>query len=370
MDFSLTEEQTAVRDLAAQILGDLTTQERLSALDDAGFDVQAWRALAEAGLLGVALPEDAGGGGLGFLGAHLLLEAVGAHAAPLPVWETLVLGALPVARFGSAALQERWLPRVIDGSTLLTAAVTEDGASDPAQPRTRARRSGDGWELEGTKASVPFAVIAAGILVPATTEDLGTGVWLVSCDAPGVAITPQAVISGAPYGEVTLDRVAVDGDALLGPLDGTALGWLLEHAAAGVASLTSGLCAAVLRMSAEYTSRREQFGRPVATFQAVAQRVADAYIDTEAAQLTALQAAWRLTEGLPASEEVAIAKWWAGEAGHRVVHAAHHVHGGVGVDREYPLHRYFAAVKQHEFVLGGGTPQLLRLGAAMAAEPA
>lgn len=370
MDFSLTEEQTAVRDLAGQILGDLTTQERLSALDDTGFDPEAWRALAQAGLLGVALPEHAGGGGLGFLGAHLLLEAVGAHAAPLPVWESIVLGALPVARFGSAALQERWLPGVIDGSSLLTAAVTEDGASDPIQPRTRARRSDGGWELEGAKASVPFAAVAAAILIPATTEDGATGVWLVSRDAAGMMITPQAVITGAPYGEVMLDRVVVDEDALLGPLDGTALTWLLEHAAAGVASLMSGLCAAVLRMSAQYTSRREQFGRPVATFQAVAQRVADAYIDTEAAQLTALQAAWRLTEGLPASDEVAIAKWWAGEAGHRVVHAAHHVHGGVGVDREYPLHRYFAAVKQHEFVLGGGTPQLLRLGAAMAAEPA
>lgn len=369
MDFSLNDEQIAVRDLAAQILSDLTTQERLTALEGAGFDAAAWRELARAGLLGVALPTNDGGGGMGYLGAHLLLEAVGAQAAPLPVWETIVLGALPLARFGSLAVKERWLPGVIDGTTLLTAAVTDDGASEPSQPRTRARRSGDRWELEGTEASVPFAAIAHGILVPAATEDGATGLWLVSRDTAGVAITPQAVITGAPYAEVTLDRVAVDDEALLGRLDGSALRWLLEHGAAGIASLTSGLCGAVLRMSAEYTSRREQFGRPVATFQAVAQRVADAFIDAEAAQLTALQAAWRLTEELPAAEEVAIAKWWASEAGHRVVHAAHHVHGGVGVDREYPLHRYFAAVKQHEFLLGGGTPQLLRLGAAMAAEP-
>lgn len=370
MDFSLTEEHTAVRDLAAQILADLTTQERLASLLQPGFDADAWRALAQAGLLGVALPEDVGGGGLGFLGAHLLLEAVGTQAAPLPLWETIVLGALPIARFGSAALVQRWLPGVIDGSTVLTAAISDDGASDPAQPRTQARRSGDGWELEGTKVSVPFGAIADAILVPAATEDGATGVWLVARDAPGLTVATQEVISGAPYGEVTIDRVTVDGGALLGQTDGQTLRWLVEHGAAGLASLTSGLCGAVLRMSADYTSRREQFGRPVATFQAVAQRVADAYIDTEAAQLTSLQAAWRLTEGLAAADEVAIAKWWASEAGHRVVHAAHHVHGGVGVDRDYPLHRFFAAVKQHEFLLGGGTPQLLRLGAAMAAEPA
>ena len=369
MDFTLTEEQIAVRDLAAQILGDLTTQERLGRLDDPGFDAEAWRALAQAGLLGVALPEEVGGGGQGFLGAHLLLEAVGAHAAPLPVWETIVLGAMPLGRFGAPELVARWLPGVIDGATLLTAAVTGDGASDPAQPRTRARRSDTGWELDGSAFGVPFAAVADAIVVPAATEDGAVGLWLVAADAAGLTVTPQQVITDAPYGEVTLDRVVVEDVALLGPLDGAPLAWLLDHAAAGLASLTSGLCSAVLRMSADYTSRREQFGRPVATFQAVAQRVADAYIDTEAIQLTSLQAAWRLSEGLPAADEVAIAKWWATQAGHRVVHAAQHVHGGVGVDREYPLPRYFAAVKQHEFLLGGGTPQLLRLGAAMAAEP-
>ena len=369
MDFSLSEELEAVRDLAAQILGDMTTPERLGALDDAGFDRESWQALARAGLLGVVLPEEAGGGGLGFLGAHVLLEAVGAHAAPLPVWETVVVGALPVARFGSTNLQQRWLPAVIDGTAVLTAAVTDDGAGDPRQPRTRARRSGSGWEIEGFKASVPFGAVADAVLIPAATEGGATGVWLIPRDARGVSVRAQAVIGGAPYGEVTLDRVAVDDASLLGPLDGSALDWIVEHGSAGLASLTSGLCAATLRLSADYTSRREQFGRPVGTFQAVAHRMADAFIDSEAVQLTSLQAAWRLTEGLPATREVAIAKWWAAEAGHRVVHAAHHVHGGVGVDREYPLHRYFAMVKQHEFLLGGATPQLVGIGAAMAAEP-
>jgi alkylation response protein AidB-like acyl-CoA dehydrogenase len=123
-------------------------------------------------------------------------------------------------------------------------------------------------------------------------------------------------------------------------------------------------------MTADYTKTREQFDRPIASFQAVAQRAADAYIDAEAVQLTARQAAWRLSEGLPAAEEVAIAKFWAADGGQRVVHAAQHLHGGMGVDRDYPLHRYFLLAKQLELSLGGATAQLLRLGAILASEPA
>ena len=370
MDFTLTEEQQAITDLSGQILQEMTTAERLSAIGTDWFDREAWAQLAQAGLLGVALPASAGGSDLGFLGAHLVLEQVGAAAAPLPFWETVVLGALPIAVFGSAGQRDRYLPGVIDGSVLATAALAEEGAGDPAAPRTRATRTEDGWELVGAKTSVPIAPLADVVLIPAATDDGSVGVWLVDRDRAGVTVAAQQVVSGAPYGEVSLDRVRLGDEALLGSLDGESLTWLLLHASAGLASLMSGVCGAVLRLSADYTSRREQFGRPVATFQAVAQRIADAYIDAEAVELTALQAAWRLTEGLPAADEVAIAKWWATEGSHRVLHAAHHVHGGVGVDREYPLHRYFGMAKQHEFLLGGGTAHLLRLGASMAAVPA
>ena len=370
MDFSLTEEQQAASDLAGEILADLTTPQHVAALEDPWFDPASWRQLAQAGLLGLAIGEESGGGGLGFMGAHLLLEQIGLHAAPLPLLETIVCGALPIATFGTAAQRDQWLPGVLEGTTLLTAALAEEGGSDPAQPRARAERTAGGWELVGVKTPVPLAVKAAAFLVPARTDDGCTGVWLVPRDAGGVEVRPQDMLAGSAYGELTLNRVELDSGAVLGDLEGGVLTWLLEHAAAGVASLTAGLCAAALRMSADYTSRREQFGRPVATFQAVAQRVADAYIDTEAVQLTSLQAAWRLTEGLVASDEVAIAKWWAAEAGHRVLHTAQHVHGGVGVDRNYPLHRYFAAAKHYEFTLGGGTPHLLKISASLAAEPA
>jgi alkylation response protein AidB-like acyl-CoA dehydrogenase len=369
MDFDLTEEMEAVRELSARILGDLATVERLAALPEP-IDRDAWTRFAQAGLLGVALPEQDGGAGMGYLGAHVVLAEIGRAAAPVPFWETIVLGALPLARFGTAAQREQMIPAVLAGERLLTAALVEESPGDPTALRTRAARTDQGWELSGSKTGVPLAPLAHDILVPAVTEDGAIGVWVVPADAAGVEVSSQEVITGWSYGEVALERATVGDDALLGPLDGTVLDWLLDHAAAGIASLTSGACEAALRLAADYTSRREQFGRPVATFQAVAQRVADAYIDTEGLTLTALQAAWRLSEGLPARDEVAIAKWWAAEAGHRVLHASGHVHGGVGIDRDYPLHRYFALAKQLEFSLGGATVQLLRIGAALAAEPA
>ncbi len=145
--------------------------------------------------------------------------------------------------------------------------------------------------------------------------------------------------------------------------------WLVQRSTAALALAQAGAAAASLALVAEYTKTREQFGKPIATFQAVGQRAADAYVDTEAIRLTAWQAAWRIDQGLPADREVAIAKFWAADGGQRVVHAAVHLHGGVGVDREYPLHRYFLMTKHIELTLGGATEQLLHLGAALAAEP-
>jgi alkylation response protein AidB-like acyl-CoA dehydrogenase len=144
---------------------------------------------------------------------------------------------------------------------------------------------------------------------------------------------------------------------------------ITEFATTALCIEEAGVCASALELTAEYTKTRVQFEKPIATFQAVGQRAADAYVDTEAIRLTAWQAAARLAAGLSASSEVAIAKYWAAEGGQRVVHAASHLHGGVGVDREYPLHRYFLMTKHIELTLGGATEQLLQLGATLAAEP-
>jgi alkylation response protein AidB-like acyl-CoA dehydrogenase len=182
----------------------------------------------------------------------------------------------------------------------------------------------------------------------------------------------QPVNTGQSEAILTLDGTPVGLDALLGTVEDarSIIEWLVQRSTAALALAQAGAAAAALALVAEYTKTREQFGKPIATFQAVGQRAADAYVDTEAIRLTAWQAAWRIAEGLPADKEVAVAKFWAADGGQRVVHAAVHLHGGVGVDRDYPLHRYFLMTKHLELTLGGATDQLLRLGATLAAEPA
>jgi alkylation response protein AidB-like acyl-CoA dehydrogenase len=372
VDFGLSEEQEATRDLARQILEDRVTHERLKEVEAGGdgFDRDTWSELAKAGLLGIALPEDAGGAGLGFVALCQLLEQVGATVAPVPVLPSIVLGALPVAEFGRAEQQQALLPGAVSGDLVLTAALVEEGA-DPARPTTTATPDDDGWRIDGVKTCVPAGLIADRILVPAATDDGTVVVFVVDAGGEGVTRERQDTTSGIPEARLTLSGVRVGGDDVLGDAASGAVivEWIVDRANAALCAIATGVCERALQMTAEYTKTREQFERPIATFQAVGQRAADAYIDTEAVRLTALQAAWRLEEGLPAAAEVAIAKFWAADGGQRVVHAAQHLHGGIGVDRDYPLHRYFLWAKHLELTLGGATPQLLKLGALLAAEP-
>ena len=375
MDFSFSEEQEAVRELADRIFTDLSTQERLRELeldaDGDRFDRKLWSELAAAGLLGIALPEDVGGAGLGFLETGLLAEAAGRTAAYVPVVETLAAAAPAIARFGTEAQQQRWLPGVVTGDAVLTTALVELGGT-PGAPATVAEPSGDGWTLTGVKACVPSGTFADAVLVPARIEPDGVAVFLVETGADGVSVERQEANNGQPEGLLTLSGVTVGPDALLGSVgEGPAvIEWLVQRSTTALALMQAGAAAASVALVAEYTKTREQFGKPIATFQAVGQRAADAYVDAEAIRLTAWQAAWRLAEGMPADKEIAVAKFWAADGGQRVVHAAVHLHGGVGVDREYPLHRFFLNTKHIELTLGGATDQLLRLGATLAAEPA
>jgi acyl-CoA dehydrogenase len=374
MDFSFSEEQEAVRDLADRIFTDLSTPERLrefeSEPDGDRFDRKLWSELAGAGLLGIALPEEVGGAGLGFVETGLLVEATGKSAAYVPTIETLAAASAAIARFGTEPQRRQWLPGVVSGETVLTTALVElEGA--PGSPSVVAERDGDGWVLSGSKSCVPSGMIADAVLVPARVEPASVAVFIVGTAAPGVSRERQVTNTGQPEAVLTLSATPVGAESLLGSVDeGPAIiEWLVLRSTAALALAQAGAAAASLALVAEYTKTREQFGKPIATFQAVGQRAADAYVDTEAIRLTAWQAAWRIAEGLPADKEVAIAKFWAADGGQRVVHAAVHLHGGVGVDREYPLHRYFLMTKHLELTLGGATEQLLQLGATLAAEP-
>jgi len=386
MDFSYSEEQEAVRQLAGQIFGERATHDRLKQVeaeagDEGPFDRELWRELANAGLLGIHLSEDVGGAGLDFVAACLVIEAAGRTAAYVPVVETMVYGAEPIARFGTDAQRKAWLPGVASGETILTAAMAElvgevilPGGTEPA---TTATAQPDGtWLLSGTKACVPAALVADAMVVPATCKAAdgavsGIASFIVDTGADGVALTPQTTTTGRPEAIVDLDGVRVGADRLLGEdTDGAAVITLItEFATTALCVQEAGACASALDLTAEYTKTRVQFDKPIATFQAVGQRAADAYVDTEAIRLTAWQAASRLAAGLPAAAEVAVAKYWAAEGGQRVVHAATHLHGGVGVDRDYPLHRYFLLTRQIELTLGGANESLRRLGRLLAEEP-
>jgi 3-oxocholest-4-en-26-oyl-CoA dehydrogenase beta subunit len=366
MDFTETETQAELSALAQKILTERTTPTRLAEIEsgDDKFDPALWADLAGAGILSAALPESLGGAGLGLLEQCSVLIEAGRSVAPVPYLASIVLGAAAIARFGTAEQQEKWAAPAGRGELILSAALAEEGADDPARPVTSAEPlPAGGWRLDGMKTTVPAAPLAALFLVPATTPD-GVKVFLVEPADAGVSVAWPQVTSGDTAGRVTLDGVLLSTDRVLG--DGAA-DWLDATATVGLCAHQAGVTAKALELTAEYARTREQFGKPIGAFQAVAQRLADAYIDVEAIRLTMWQAAWRLAEGLPAGTEIAAAKFWAADGGHRVAHTAVHVHGGVGIDLEAPVHRYFTAAKQNEFTLGGATAQLLRIGAALAA---
>lgn len=363
MDFSITQTQEELSALARRILTDKETAERLAELDDAGlgFDEDLWSSLAAAGVLSAALPENAGGDGLGLLEQCSLLTEIGRAVARAPYLSSIMLGAGAIARFGSAEQVARWATPAASGNLIIAAALSEPDGEDPRTPVTVAEPAGANWLLRGAKTAVQAGPVAGLFLVPAATPS-GTSVFCVEPADPGVTAEPQELTDGPGFACLSMDGTELGQDRLLASAQESVAAWLADRALIGVCAVQLGVAERALELTAEHARSREQFGRPIGAFQAVAQRLADAYIDVEAIRLTMWQAAWRLDAGLPADEEIATAKFWAAEGGHRVAHTAVHIHGGVGVDTSHPLHRYFTAAKQNEFALGSATAQLRRLG--------
>lgn len=372
MDFGFSEEQKDVQTLARQILSEQVTPEKLAAYDEfkaPRFDTELWRQIAEAGLLGVAIDEAQGGMGFGFTELALFIEECGRSIAPLPVISHLVSAALPIHRFGSAEQRERWLPGAVSGELLLSAALVEPGNEQVAAPAaTRAVADGQGYRLTGAKTAVPFAAESAAVLV-AARADAGVVVALVDPRAAGVRLQPLKVTTFEPQYDMHLEDVLVPAEAVLaGPDRGVAvMQWIAEHTAVALCAHQLGAADHVLRMTASYTAERKQFGVPVATFQAVGHRAADRFIDIECLRLATYQAVSRLDSGVDASTEVQIAKIWAGDCGHRVSYTAQHLHGGMGIDRDYPLWRYCLWLRHNEITLGSSARQLAELGQRIAA---
>jgi len=378
MDFTFNDEQTAVSEAVSAIFAGRVDPDRVQQVEatEDRVDRELWAELARADLLGLAVPEAQGGGGFGMVELCLLLEAQGAVVAPVPLWATLVLGALPVAEFGSDVLRAALLPGVVAGDVLLTAALA-DVADDIAvggngRPTVTGVPAGDGGlTLSGTAFAVPSAHVAARVLVPVAVDG-GTVVAAVDPGAAGATLERAVTTNREVHPHLHLDGVTVAADDLLAGGDpsrgGSVLAWMLERAWTGLCALQVGITESAVAQTAEYLNSRLQFGVPLASFQGTKLRAADAAIDTEAVRVTTWQAAWRLDNGLDASRAVNVASWFAAESGQRAVFATQHLHGGMGADISYPIHRYFLWGKQIELQLGSPSAQLARLGRQVSAD--
>lgn len=368
MDYTLDEQQTAVRDLAADILGRKATRDRFALLESTGvwFDRELWQELAAADLLGIALPEKQGGSGAGFVELCLVVQEAARSAANVFVLEPVVLAALPISSLGTEEQHRRLVAPFCTGDLILTSALsgTAVRAGD-----LRAERDGDGWRLTGDVHHVPLADVAHRVLVEAVDEQDRPGLFLVDPAAQGAAVTAQGSVDRRARWQLSLDCASVPfADVLRAPGELTEEDQhgIRDRATAARCVAQVGSCEAALRMTADYVSERKQFGRPVGSFQAVTQRIADAYIDLTGVRLTAWRAAWLIGEGTAEAEAVALAAWWSTDAPSRVVEAAMHLHGGISVDLDYPLHRHYLAVKQAELALGGPSNRLQALADLLA----
>jgi 3-oxo-4-pregnene-20-carboxyl-CoA dehydrogenase alpha subunit len=327
MDFTLGERQQAVADLAAEVLG-----------ADSPRAADPWKELAQAGLLDVSPPD-----GLGVLEVAVLLTEIGKRAPSMQALATLMTGALPLARWGRPDL----LPAVASGELLLTAALREP----PQGPATSVT---DGT-ISGLMIGVPYAaqsrlllvpvppdsmiVSGSGQIAPKTAHDHG-GVFLISPRGPGVELMQTPSSSGEPEYAVQLDRAPVEG--MLGGAD--CVRDLYQLATAGACALADGAVAGALALTRDHIASREQFGRPLAAFQAVSQQIADVYIASRTMHLAALSACWRLAEGREAAADLEVAGYWCAEQAPRTVRLCHHLHGGIGMDVTYPLHRFSSLI--------------------------
>ncbi|MGW2516043.1 acyl-CoA dehydrogenase family protein [Streptomyces sp. NPDC001617] len=375
MDFTFTEEQQAAAEAArgvfAGVAPDTVPSPSLvpgAVADD--FDRALWARLAEADLLSLLLDAEYGGAGLDVIALCLVLRESAKVLARVPLLESSAAMAA-VQAYGGQELRSALLERAGRGELVLTVAANGRSGHDGAELSVTARRDGEDWLLDGVQTAVPWAHNADFVLVPARSASDRTLLAVVPRVHEGVVLAEQISTTGERLGELRLESARIAAGEVV-EADG-AWEWLRGLLATGTCALALGLGERVLGMTSEYAGKREQFGYPIATFQAVAVQAADRYIDLRAMEATLWQAAWRLASGapgaLPASGDVAVAKIWASEGVRRVVQTAQHLHGGFGADVEYPLHRYHAWAKHLELSLGPAAAHEEALGDLLAAHP-
>jgi alkylation response protein AidB-like acyl-CoA dehydrogenase len=354
MDFSLTEDQRAFADTAAALFGDHCSDEALRAHDvgDAPFMQSAWREAVQAGLHGVIVPEEAGGLGLGMTDLLPVLQAQGRALALVPLWEHALATAV-LARFGGAA-HEALAAQAAAGENLLILSLADANAS--LGLGLRLQREAQGWRLQGLVGAVPLAGQATRVLLPAQTDE---DVRWVVVDPCHMTQTPGRTQHHLAVADLASDGLALQAHDVLPP---EALAWAEPRAIAALAALQLGVTERQLERTVEYVSQRKQFGRPIGSFQLVAGQLADGWIALEALRSSLWQVVYRLDAGLGVQAQALALRVLACDCGHRTGHTAQHVHGGIGVDLTYPIHRHLYWSRALNAALGGGEAHLERLG--------
>ncbi|MCG8313854.1 MAG: acyl-CoA/acyl-ACP dehydrogenase [Pseudomonadales bacterium] len=370
MNFSFSEDQLTIKDVADKIFRDLCDDDsiRVAFQDSVPFQKKLWAQLAESGLLAASLPTDFGGSELGLTETCLVAEGHGAAVAPIPYVETVVECALAIAEFGDEALKQRVLPGVASGEMILAAVRPYNGLMQK-HPLT-ATANKEGWLLNGDSSIVSYAPIANGFVVEAHCQQQKL-IAYVDANAEGISLTQQLSMSGETCGHLSFTNVAVDGDAVVATGDEAIsfIEWQQQRTYVALAAQQVGVLKEGLKRAAEYTRERKQFGRPLASFQAVAQQAADGYMAIEALRGVYWRALDDIEAGRDAKLSSRVAKFWVAEAGHVAAHIFLHIHGGIGQDLEYPAHRFFIWAKHNENYIGTAANFAAQLGELVSKDP-
>lgn len=356
MDFRLNDEQQAIAEMAGRLFSDHCTDEHQAAYDRSGapYDDELWRKVIDSGLHALALDGEAGGNGLGMTELMLVLEAQGRALAPVPLWRHQLAAAAWI-RFGGVAAVVP-VREAVTGTSLLTLSL--DSLFEARDLRLSARRDRDGWRLDGISPAVALAGQSRWALLPASLAG-EAGLFAVDLAAAGLCVVEGVFTHGEAVADIVCDGVQLPESALL---QAAVLPWLGQRAMVAIAALQVGVSAEQLRRTAAYIGERRQFDRAIATFQAAQMQMADGYILLEVLRSSLWQLCYRLDSGADAAAEADATKYLAGEAGHRIGHLAQHLHGGIGVDVSYPIHRFQLWSRALGITHGGSTAALSRLG--------
>lgn len=375
MDFRLTEGQKMLRETARDFLAAAcpTSLVREMAADEKGHSLELWQKMGEMGWMGMIIPEEYGGAGASFCDLVVLLEEMGRACLPGPFFSTAVLGGLTILEAGSEEQKTEILPRLAEGTLLLTLALTEPSATYAAEGiQTKATQTEEGFLIQGTKLFIPDAHISDYLICAARTKETeicedGITLFLVDPNSPGVDCTLLKTIAGDKQCEVIFDNVNVPSSSVLGNLNE---GWpmlekVLEKAVVAQCAEMVGGARQVLEMTVEYAKERTAFGHPIGSFQAVQHYCADMLVDVDGCSLLVQNAAWLLGEGFPAAQEVAMAKSMINEKFKRIAALGIQIHGAIGFTEEHDLHLYFKRAKAWEINLGDTSFHLDRIAKAV-----